>query len=37
MKISHYKQTDELHVKLSGELDEHTGAYVRTSLDGLTE
>lgn len=37
MKISHYKQTDELHVKLSGELDEHTSAYVRTSLDGLTE
>lgn len=37
MKIEHYKQPDELHVKLFGELDEHTGAYVRMSLDSLID
>lgn len=37
MKIEHYRNSDELHVKLIGELDEHSGAYVRISLDSLTE
>ncbi|MBD5131694.1 MAG: anti-sigma factor antagonist [Clostridiales bacterium] len=37
MKIEHYKKSDELHVKLSGELDEHYSAYVRMSLDELID
>ena len=35
MKVEHYKQGEELHVKLCGELDEHSGAYVRLSLDEI--
>ena len=37
MKIEHYKKSDELHVKLFGELDELTGSYVRIVLDGLID
>ena len=37
MKVEHYKQGEELHVKLCGELDEHSGAYVRLSLDSLID
>ncbi|MCX4312277.1 MAG: anti-sigma factor antagonist [Clostridia bacterium] len=37
MKIEHYVNSDELHVKLTGELDEHSSAYVRMSLDALLE
>lgn len=35
MKIEHYEKSGELHVKLCGELDEHSSAYVRLSLDNL--
>lgn len=35
MKIEHFKKSDELHVKLYGELDEHHSAYVRMTLDEL--
>ena len=37
MKIEHFKKSSELHVKLCGELDEHSGSYVRTTLDTLTD
>ena len=37
MKIEHYVNSDELHVKLTGELDVHSSAYVRMSLDALLE
>lgn len=37
MNIEHFRKSDELHVKLTGELDEHTSAYVRLSLDSLIE
>lgn len=37
MKVEHYRKSDELHVKLCGELDEHHSAYVRTSLDSLID
>lgn len=37
MKIEHFNRSDELHVKLCGELDEHHSAYVRTSLDTLLD
>lgn len=37
MKIEHYIKSDELHVKMLGELDEHSSAYVRMSLDELLE
>ncbi len=37
MKIDHYKKTDSLYVKLSGELDEHHSSYVRTALDELID
>ena len=37
MKIEHYRKSDELHVKLCGELDEHHSAYVRMSLDSLLD
>ncbi len=37
MKIEHYKNSSELHVKLCGELDELTGSYVRTAIDSLTD
>lgn len=37
MKIEHYRKSDELHVKLCGELDEHHSAYVRMALDSLLD
>ncbi len=37
MKIEHFRKSDELHVKLLGELDEHTSGYVRLSLDSLID
>lgn len=37
MKIEHYKKSDALYVKLCGELDEHHSAYVRTTIDELTD
>ncbi len=37
MKIEHFKKSDELHIKLYGELDEHHSSYVRTSLDSLLD
>lgn len=36
MHIEHFTNSDELHVKLTGELDEHSSAYVRMSLDSLS-
>ncbi len=35
MKIEHFQKADELHIKLTGELDEHSSNYVRESIDGL--
>ena len=37
MKIEHFRKSDELLVKLYGELDESCSNYVRTSLDGLID
>ena len=37
MTIEHYKKADTLFVKLCGELDEHHSAYVRTTIDMLTD
>lgn len=37
MTIEHYKKADSLYVKLCGELDEHHSAYVRTTIDELTD
>lgn len=37
MKIDSYKKCDSLYVKLCGELDEHTSAYVRVTLDNLID
>ncbi len=37
MKIEHFKKSDELHVKLCGELDEKCSTYVRTYLDELID
>ncbi|MCH5155510.1 MAG: anti-sigma factor antagonist [Clostridiales bacterium] len=37
MTIEHYKKADTLYVKLCGELDEHHSAYVRTTIDMLTD
>lgn len=37
MTIEHYKKSDALYVKLCGELDEHHSAYVRTTIDSLTD
>ena len=37
MKIQHYQKSDALYVKLSGELDEHHSAFVRTTIDELTD
>ena len=37
MRIEHFLQNDELHIKLCGELDDRTGGYVRLSLDGLID
>lgn len=37
MKIEHYKKFDALYVKLCGELDEHHSAYVRATIDELTD
>lgn len=37
MKIEHFKKAQELHVKLCGELDDKSGAFVRTRLDSLIE
>ena len=37
MTIDHYKKADTLYVKLCGELDEHHSAYVRTTIDTLTD
>lgn len=37
MKIEHFKQKEDLHIKLCGELDEHHSAYVRISLDNLID
>lgn len=37
MRIEHYKKSADLYVKLYGELDEHTSAYVRLSLDSLID
>ncbi len=37
MKIEHFKKTSELHIKLSGELDERFSAYVRISIDSLID
>lgn len=37
MKIEHYRKADELHVALSGELDEHNSAYTRMALDSITQ
>ena len=37
MKIEHFQKSNDLHVKLSGELDELCGAYVRSALDILID
>lgn len=37
MKIEHFKKSQELHVKLLGELDDKSGSYVRTRLDMLID
>lgn len=37
MKIEHYKKSDSLYIKLSGELDEHCSGYARLTLDMLVE
>ena len=37
MTIEHYQKSDTLFVKLCGELDEHQSAYVRTTIDMLTD
>lgn len=36
MKVEHYKKDSELHVRLIGELDEHSAGYVRAALDDMT-
>ena len=33
MKIEHFKKSSELHVKLCGELDEHSAVYFREEMD----
>ena len=35
MKIEHTNKSDNLYVKLFGELDEHSSAYARITLDML--
>ncbi len=37
MKIEYFKKAHELHVKLCGELDDRSGAFVRTRLDTLID
>lgn len=37
MKIEHFKKSQELHVKLCGELDDKCGSFVRTRLDMLID
>ncbi len=37
MKIDHRITADELIIKLTGELDERSGAFVRMTLDSITD
>lgn len=37
MKIEHCEHCGDLHVRLFGELDEHNSAFVRTTLDTLSD